>query len=358
MWSAINTGLPDYANRGFNCLVSDAENLYACYAFPWSGGIGVYKTSLSSISWSPSNSGLVQTIVNALAIDSNNHVYAASGLSGPFNLQDNTWNNMLGDPSNPPLNPIDTPLVIVGADENSLYITNGNADTVFHWNGTTWETVDSITVGPSSWAIDDNNLYIGTNNGLYQWNGTTLSALIEGTRHLNITSLAIDTSVSPHILYAGVGLGSIGARGIYTLTLDDSLSDFTLISATENYSINDLTLYEPANSTPIVFASIFLPGSPDVFGVWTWDGSNWNDIPSLSGIEINSLAVDSIGTLYSSGQQDVSDVINYGIYVTPYNKNSYFVTDNFFNSEVLDIAIDSHNKVYAATSGSGVYALQ
>jgi hypothetical protein len=346
-WSVLNNNLPNYAIRGFYGLINDEENLYTFYAYPWSGGFGVYKTEMDSISWTAVNTGLTQTSVDSLAIDENNHVYAASFLSGPFQLNDNTWTSMAQNDQTA----IYTARVEIGENQ-TVYITNPNNNGILKWNGTDWESLGFTAPLITSLAIiDDNNLYIGSINSLYHWDGSNLVAINPPHTHYHITSLDIDTSVSPHMLYAGVGYGSTDPMGVYTHTIGGT--DFVLIPQTTHYPINDLTIYTPFNASSIIFAS---SGGISLPGVWTWDKNSWTAISSLYGNYIGAIAIDSLGTLYSSGESNVLDVS--GVFVTPYHKDSYFVTEDFFNSNIFDIAIDSNNNVYVGTDGAGVYTLR
>jgi hypothetical protein len=248
LWVGTNLGV--FTNMGgswiqlgtfsTNALVIGPPPSYPFYA---GTDTGVYKSTDSGGTWSPSNTGLTNTIVMALAINpaTPTTLYAGTYGGGVFKSTNSggTWsavNSGLTDHYIRVLaiNPSSSATLYAGTDTDLFKSTDGGGSWSDVSTGGTPYYIWSLAIDPVTPAI----IYAGTIAGVYRSanGGGSWSAINSGLTYPRVQALAIDPA-TPTTIYAGTYAGGVfkswnsgqtwhtfhtGLTDVYSLLIDPS----------------------------------------------------------------------------------------------------------------------------------------
>lgn len=308
-WTAINNGLP-----GFPVVISLATN--GLNVFAGLDGEGVYFSGYAGNSWRPTN-GLPCTIVKSLVANST-AIYAGTAGTGLFRSTDkgDTWTK--SNEGIPDWARID----VLGMSGNTLFA--GTSEGLYrsidegqHWTGSLqgWQIM--------SFAVDANKLYAGAYWGgvfVSSDDGTTWTQMNNGLSG-SVSAIA----VNGNILLAGTGSGVFRSS-------DNGNSWIPVNSGLNSQGVTSFV---------VVGSTIFAGTNGGIFKT-TNNGTLWTQV---SYGETRTLAVYGsvifagtyYGAIISSDQGSTWTEISEGL-TRPVNAFSF-----------------SGNKVFAGTSGNGVY---
>jgi hypothetical protein len=278
-WS--NTTLAGSFDQVTALAFDSAGNFYAGTGAVNATGGGVYKLP-SGGSWSPANSGITSTTIDAIAADPNSPstVYAA----GSGNLYQTTnggsnWTKLAqGVGSSAAIAIAKTTSLIstvyVGSSTGLIYSTNA---------GSSWNNPSTPPPAGAVYTlvVDPNNVqaaYAGTTAGVYQTtnSGVTWNAFNTGLPSTQVTSLAINGSTKT--LYAATGYGVF-----YTSTTG---ANWTQANLGQVVSTPSLVAVDAGNNVYVAFEGAGIAtGTNGGAGVWsslTYNGLTHNQILALA----------------------------------------------------------------------------
>jgi len=174
-WSTLTTGL---ANISFNSiLVNGSGVLYAGYH----GGLPV--STDGGATWNDRSNGLPYAPILALAVDSADNVFAATGEFGVYRLESGDW--ILLDQGVPSFDEGSIVSLAFDGSGNMYGGSDGEGAYMLPRGGATWRrynvglsdtAVNSVTIAPSGY------LYAGTNgDGVFRNGGTPLTSASAGS---------------------------------------------------------------------------------------------------------------------------------------------------------------------------------
>ncbi len=297
---ASNFGFRGVSSMVNGIAVDSSNNLYAGGMFTAAGSVAAnYIAKWRATSWSALSNG-TNAMVMAIATDPSGNVYAGGGFStatdrhSPMSLPD------AFDPKAP----------------------EASTNFVAKWNGATWSSMGS---GMNSLVLalaadGSGNVYAAglfttaggaTVNGIAKWNGSAWSAMGHGFNG-PVYALALDSSNN---LYAG---------GLFTLACD----------ATCN----------PATSTPVNYIA-------------KWNGSAWEAMGNGFDGPVLALAVDSSDNVYAGGSFGSACGAGPGCLpgitvnrIAVWNGSDWSALGNGVDNIVWALAVDGSNNVYAGGS--------
>jgi ligand-binding sensor domain-containing protein len=194
-WSVVNTGLP--STYDVFALTIKGDTLLA-----GTGKNGVYLSINMGNNWTLSNSGMGNTRVNAFAI-SGNKIFAGTD-SGMY-LSSNNGGNWIAADSGLPAN---TQVFALAKYENDILAGTSSGVFVSSDNGQFWTELDTglDSAIVSSFAINGNLIYAGTNKGVYYSNN--LSSWNTENLYLNYSNGGVGAlAVNAKDLFAGTYYG-------------------------------------------------------------------------------------------------------------------------------------------------------
>jgi len=351
-WTSLNNGLREYDFMGLpvvNTLYVDPSNKLNIYA---GTSRGVFRTQDGGLNWKPINKGIavafVSPAVYSIKVSSSNpSVIYIGTLSGVFKSTDGgeAWNKISE------LAEIETRVVIGDKDDQNIYIGTENgvytSKDFTNWKklgkGKIEEPINALIVDPSR----SQNLYVGTSEGVFKSidGGVSWSTANNGLINVTISSIVSDP-FDPNILFAstfGSGLYKTTDLGKQWFPVNDGLSSLSISS----------TVVDPKNS------QVVLVGTDDGVFKSIDGGRSFQKISNgLSANIIYSLVIDPTNSqlLFAGTGKGIFKSTDGG---TSWNEaNEGMITDEFGVSvDVLTLAIDPQNSqiIYAGTSNRGIY---
>jgi len=235
-WIAVNSGL---TNTNVRAL---AINSTSGYIFAGTGGGGIFRSMDNGASWTAQNNGLTNTDVYALAINPSGHIFAGANRQ-IFRSSDNgaSWTNVFNGFTN----------VVALAINSNGHIFAGTSNQVFRSsdNGTSWTNVFNIGFNSVvALAINSSgHIFSGTDGGgVYRStnNGNNWTPVNSGLTNLMVVALAINPS---GYIFAGTNGG-----GVYRSTNDGN--NWTPVnSGLTDFKVGALAI----NSSGYIFAGTF-----------------------------------------------------------------------------------------------------
>jgi photosystem II stability/assembly factor-like uncharacterized protein len=346
-WTSINNGL---AFKVLNALEINPQDPLIIYAGTHAGG--VFKSTDGGDSWAESNVGLRNTYINCIVRDPLNPsiIYAGGDDGGLYKSIDNgtTWaiknNGLSYDITCLVINPKNSSIVYAGTWTDGVY---KSIDGGYSWNKTgilSNPYVHTLVIDP--W--NPSTLYAGTGGGIFKSSdsgGSWIDVSEPGSPFG--TSLAIDP-FNPSTVYAGYA----GYYSGISKSIDGGKSWTTLNSSL----YPSVIILDPI--TPLI---VYVGSSDGVYR--SKDGGlTWNLLSTglPSNPYVNALFIHpKIKSLIYAGTS------SRGIFRTTDGGNSWteindglpiiYPPDSYFAVSSL-IAEDNPLKVYAATSGAGIYS--
>ena len=271
-WACINNGMPVYR---INTLVANGTSIYA-----GTDGGGIYFSSNYGASWNPINNGLTNLKVTSIVFKGTS-VFAGTWYGGVF-LSTNNCSSWAAVNNGLTCKYIFKLVVI---DSNIFAATWGTSN----WtggvytssnNGTSWSSANTgylNTLAIYSMVANGSNLFIGTNgDGVLLSTNNGVNWVSKGLQNMNIKSLTI----SGNNLYAGTDWG------IYLST---------------NYGTSWIKIYsglytEIVNTVAINGTNIFAGTTCSGIKLSTNNGISWNTSNNgLTCASIDKLAINTTG---------------------------------------------------------------
>ncbi len=339
-WSPLNSTLP---NTTVNALALDPISTFNLYA--GTGG-GIFKSTNSGITWGDSNSGLLQADIRAFAINPTTQslVYAGSAGGGVFKSSNGgaAWLPVNTGLTNTFVNA----LAIDSGTPSTLYAATGGGIFKTINSGTSWTaaTTQPTTLDVRALVIDPGNpatLYAGTaGGGVFRSinSGDAWAAYNTGLTDLNVVALAISAS---DLFAATSGSGVFHWGGTAWAAVNSGLTS-SIMNALAIDSATPTTLFAGTNT-----AGVF----KTVNSATTWNAAN----SGISGLSIKSFAISSTTPVFVTAGTNGG-----GVFFTTNGGTSWTA----MNTGLPDLVVNAlaantatTKKVYAGSANSGIYSL-
>ncbi len=258
--------------------------------------------------------------VESLAVH-NGLLYAGTGRSGVWVLQEKTWSQvggsqgLLGDA---------VYIRNITAYNGSLYA--GTAAGVWKWDGQTWSMVGNLSTY-SHLAVHNGMLYAGTNSGVYIWNGSMWSML----GNLPPTNTSCGLTSTNGVLYA------IHPDKVWTWN-GDIWSETGELSA-EGYGVSSLAIVDNK-----LFIGLMNQG------VWILENNVWRPVTGKTPLPPFSGRA-KVSCLLSSNGNLVAGVLGSDVWIWDHNDWSRLGAANETMDEIpqVNCLFDYYGTIYAGT---------
>ena len=331
-WTPTNSGLANIA------VLALAINPATRDIFAGTDSNGVFRSTDNGNSWTPANTGLRTIGVGSLAINSNGHIFSGTERNGVFRSTDNgnTWTEVN----------FGLTYTLVGslAINSSGHIFVGTFGGVFRSidNGNSWKAINTglknieiLTVAINS----SGQIFVGTNGaGIFRStdNGNTWIEVNTGLTSTHVEALALNSS--GHI-FAGTFGGGV-------LRSTDNGNIWTEV----NFGLTNIHVRSLAiNSSGHIFAGTFAGTPSGVFRSMD-NGNSWKPVNAgLTNPSVVSLAINPDGHIFAG--------TGFGVFRSTDNGNSWErVNTDFMNSPIYSLAINPATRdIFAGTERNGVF---
>ncbi|MGA2295954.1 MAG: T9SS type A sorting domain-containing protein [FCB group bacterium] len=360
-WKAKNTGLvKTYAHS----MAINGNEIFVGTGNYDEGG-GIFKTTDNGNSWEAKFGGLYENGVWAVAIG-NNHIFAGTAREVIYSSTDDgeTWKN-LGSPGQ-------THLDILSLALNDSYLFAGAYDGgVFRSSdfGNSWKSLYMSNGGqPYSLATNGNNIFSGTDRGLYvsSDNGDNWREKDSGIVNPNINSIVINgNNIYAGAEYGGVyctkdngdfwkylGLGNSGTTG--SLTIDSNIFIGTNKGLYYSSNFGNIWTNKNTGSTSLNFQSM-LKNNNDIFigsndGVYlsTDLGNNWQH--KNAGLENKNVTF-----LAMNKNCLIAGTDSNGIYISTDYGNNWIASNNGLKEKTVIALTAMQNYIFTIVDTNGIY---
>jgi len=321
-WTAVNTGL---TNTDISSLaINSSGHIFA------GNRSGVFRSVNNGDNWSLVNTGLKNAGTSSFAINnSNGNIFAGSADSGVFRSMNNGDNWMAVNTGL-----TNTKVQSLAINPTTRDIFAGTAAGVFRSldNGDNWRAVNAGLTNVQSLAINSSgHIFAGTaSGGVFRSmdNGDNWTPVNAGLTNTNVQSLAINSS--GHI-FAGT------SGGVFS-SMDNGNTWMHVLSGKNVKAL-------ASNSSGHIFAGTIGDG---VYRS-TDDVNSWTPINNgLANTEVRSLASNSGGAIFAGTLR--------GLFRSMNNGGSWEdVTSGSMNNTIEALAINASGNIFAGTAGGGVY---
>jgi photosystem II stability/assembly factor-like uncharacterized protein len=186
-WSTINSGL---TNTDVNALaINSSDNLFA-----GTHGGGVYRSADSGSSWTPVNSGLTYSYITALVVNSSDDIFAGTYGAGAYRSTNNgdNWTQINSGLTNGYVNAL-----VINSSGHIFAGTGGGGMYRSTDNGDNWVQINNGLGIPNVRAVTVNSLdyiYVGTSSGMYRSinNGNNWNPINSGLTNTSVWALDIN----------------------------------------------------------------------------------------------------------------------------------------------------------------------
>ena len=297
---------------------------------------GIFKSTDDGDTWALSNNGLTNTNIIALNKNTLGVLFCVTVNNKFFKSTDNgnNWIDLGFMPANPTY-------CISSNSSNVLY-----AGTLYGLykstnDGSTWteDSLDNIAISTLHFN-SSNDLFVGTNSeGLFrsQQANSPFEKINDGLKNTYITAMTFGLD---SILYTGTYSSGFFKTSNFGNTWIDISEDIVGLSG----------------NSPTVFSLITHPNGDIIAGTFnqgifrtTNNGDYWlQEISGFTTLSIYSLAVDKQGNLLAGSTGKLYRSTDFG-------QNWVSIDNNQINSIINDIAVNSLDHIFAATTNGGVY---
>lgn len=338
-WAEVDDGLPVTYVATFlvQSLAINSKN----DVFAGTCGTGIYRLSNNETSWTEVNTGLSNALVDVLAINENDQIFAASS-NGIYRSNDDgkIWSKITTGLTNYFVSSLainSDGYIFAGTSGSGIFLSKENGNKWAQINdGLTDLTVLSLVINASKeiFAGTQHGIFLSTNNGT-NWRSISSGLPLNAW----IYALAINKS-SGHI-FAGTW-----TNGIYRST--DNGNNWSKA----NSGIPDNILSAGVSTIAInlsgnIFAA--LPhGQGGVFRSMD-NGDNWAQVNQGLDTRVVILVINAVGHIFAGTQGG-------GIFRSTNNGSNWTaINSGLSNKSIESLAINSKGRIFAGTNGSGVF---
>ena len=287
------------------------------------------------------NSPIASNFINDVAVDNNGIVWAASADKGLLRFDGINWTIYDSDNSELPYSSINC--VLFDNDRGILIGTSGGL-TIF--NNGSWNTFNKSNSNlpnnyVSSIARDNNgNLWIGTQGGLAKLSGGIITPYT--TQNSKIASNIVSSvAVFGNYIYAGTGAGISQFDGTNWVTYNKYNAEIL------GNTVSALC----ADSKGNIYAGIVQNlKSGEMGGLFYFNGSDWTEIPTISGIGIKTTYCDRNDIVWVGTQGGMMKVENF----IPTKLFTTSTTPALTINSVRGIVFTNKNQLWVSTYGGGL----
>ncbi len=327
IYRSINNGQTwtehDFVQSTIQSLAINAEN----HIFAGTATSGIYRSKDLAKNWDAINRGLANTTINGFALTPDGMFYAASRGGGIFRSFDNgsTWEAYgkgIGSPFVNSLTVNNTGSVFAGVEVLGVYRLDPGARTWVNTNNPRGVLAKALITGP------DGGLYFGADQRVY-------------------------CSKNNGISWTQMGNGDL--EGIYALTIS---ADGSVFAGTNNgvYHLANANATWKATALSGVMVEVLLADNqtiyagPDDTGLYrsTDSGDSWS-LVALERASVSSLFLGPSGYLFAGTNSK-------GVYVSPdgltWNEHN---SGLYIGRPILSLGFDGGTYLFAGTNGRGIY---
>jgi len=293
---------------------------------------GIFRSTNNGSTWSQVNVGLSDHSVWSITINSNDHMFVGTSNNGIFRSLDNgaTWVNVKQDEYSwgykLEINSIGH--IFAGVYYDGVFRSTDNGDSWEQVNTyLTYKNVNDLAINSSDHifaAIEEFGIYRSTDNA------NTWLQINSGLTNLYVNSLFTSMNGS---VFAG--------------------TDGGIFKSTNNGDSWELKNSGLSNQTILTFAGnslghVFAGTMGGIFRS-TDGGENWLQINNgLSGLVTRCIVIDSEDHIFMGGSS---------VYRSIDNGDNWVKIEDGLYSTPLSLAVNSNNKIFAGTTGAGVFYL-
>lgn len=341
-----NAALPTVDDSAVQSIVMDANNnIYAGTLGAVFGGFGAgkvfkYNSSLGywvMLSGVGAGGSLDGSGVNALAVDSNNNVYAATQSGNVFKYANGIW-TILGYSLNDPIK------ALAIDSNNNIYAGTENSGDVFKYTNGTWLSLgapDSSIIVQAIAISEDGHIYTATGNDSSGNNTNGQVYVYEG----NSTWRAISSFSNEGAVYAV----AVFESNVFAGTASGNVHKYDGSSWNQlGNSLDTTPVFALAANASTVFAGT--QGSSSNGQVYRYNGSSWSQVNSLNNGSISTILVHD-GHLYTC-TANAGSVTQGAVYI--HNDHAWNLLGNgsLDGTPIYSITIDHMNNFYAGTQNN------
>jgi len=325
----------------------------------------------SAPKWNPvAKYSIPGTNVFALAVDSNNKVYAGGLLPWPYGPNIFSWSGASTDLWMTMGSGLNGPVKSIATYGNNIYAMgdfafSGNTSTnhIAVWNGSSWSGMSTGLEQASAVATDaDGNVYVAQNlpaiSYVRKWNDSSKSW--DYLQSFNGAIYALTFDPSSKLLYVGgsfakINLGAANEKSVNNLAVCN-VKDRTWDAALG-------TAYNPIKAIAVANGVIYIAGNFNAV-IKKEPGAGWTAVGGTFDGLINALAVkhsntDNVNIVYAGGtftKNTTSGITINANHVAVWNGSAWDPMSSGLNGTVNALAIDSNGNLYAggnfSSSGS------
>ena len=325
-WVPVNTGLTTNIYIVQAIAINSTGHLFAG---TW--GAGVFRSINNGSNWIGVNSGLIAVKVNALDINSSDHLFAGVR-AGVFRSLNNgtSWSSV-----NTGLGYSEVYALVINSSDDIFAGTWGAGVFRSTDNGANWTAVNSGLTVSSVNALNVNSsdhVFVGTSGGVFRStnNGANWVAVNNGITNIDINTLAINSS---NYIFAGTWGG-----GVFRST--DNGNNWIPINT---------------GLTPSHIVALAIDSNDHIFagttnGVYrsTDNGDNWTDL-SIVG-SVSSLVINYSDHIFAA-------VWGGGVFRSTDNGVNWMAINSGLSTLLVPaMATNSNGYIFAGTRGNGIFS--
>lgn len=259
--------------------------------------------------------------VNALAVGNDGSLYVGGHFSQAGMVQTTNialWTSRGWAAMAPGPHIIDEAINAIAVGKNGTLYVGGNFTQVGHvsasyiarWTGTQWEEVGGGLAEPvtSLLLTDDGLLHVGTETGIYDWNGTTWSQP-SGAATMNIRMMVEpNTGARGNQAYYAAGIfssaGAVPANNIARWTG----TEWQAIGSGLNGEVADMVV--GPDGSIYVSGNFSLAGGVPVNNIARWTGTRWEAV-GMANDPWTALVIGADGMLYTTHGVELPNQLGY-----------------------------------------------
>jgi hypothetical protein len=331
-WHSVSGGASGGPYPFVNALLSDgANNIYIAGAFRSAGGMNITNVArwdgsqMNSMGAGPSGTNYTLAFVGSDLYTGGNFTnISGSTIWGAAHWNGSGWEAVTAGFAGQVSSTVSSAAGINGqlyVGGNFIRAGNAGVTALAKWYGSAWSAVNGratkgVYFNPGVALKTSSHLYIGGGvvvaggvvcKRIAQFDGTNWDSMLGGVLGNNVAAPSVNAIIeNGGNIYIGGYFTNIGGTGANYVAMWDGANFYPLGSGLNN-SVNALVFHQ---GTLFAGGSFTARGdnSATLKGIAMWDGSNWQDVPTISYWRVNNIfnALVSDGTnLYAGGNYDI-----------------------------------------------------